>query len=326
MNIPTLMTKVAALQGHPLPVSAQPAPASVDKSVVVATDDSRQLHRARGIRMRRNVVFSSIPSAKAGDRGLRLRMDVMMPATAGPHPLVVYVPGGGFVFAAKAGGALMRGQVAAAGYVVASVEYRTTRQNATYLDGIADIRSAIAYLSEHAEEFDFDPSRVAVWGESAGGYLAAMMGVNGEVDAVIDMFGGAALDRLADGFDSATAAKIMAPGNALARYVLGPNATVFEDDPEGTRMADPTLHIVDDASAFLIFHGDDDRIVSPRQTAELHAALLAAGVESARYVLRGAGHGEIAVKRGEEKLWSTETVRELIVGFLGLTIGGISAT
>jgi acetyl esterase/lipase len=315
------MTKVAALQGHPLAISSHPAPASTDHSQIISADNSEQLGRARGIRMHRNVVFSTLAGARPGGRDLRLRMDVLVPSTPGPHPLVVYVPGGGFVYAAKAGAGRMRRHVAAAGYVVASVEYRTTRHGATYADGIADVRAAIAYLSEHAERFDVDPARVALWGESAGGYLACMMGVGGEVDAVIDMFGGSALDRLADGFDPAASALISQPGNTLARYVLGPSAHGFEDDPERTRAADATLRVGEDASSFLIFHGDDDRIVSPTQTADLHAALRSAGADSTRYVVAGAGHGEIAVKRGEEKFWTTEPMLRKMIEFLDRTIG-----
>jgi len=321
MNLPTLLTRAAALQGHRLAISAQSVDAMTDRSTLLPDDKSGQLGRARGIRIHRNVVFATIGGAAPGGGNVRLRMDILTPSTPGPHPLVVYVPGGGFVFAAKSGAARMRGNVAAAGYVVASVEYRTTRHGATYVDGIADIRAAIAHLSDHASELGIDPSRVALWGESAGGYLAAMLGVNGEVDAVIDMFGGSALDRIADGFDSDTVARVFQRGNPLARYVLGPNARTLEDDAAAVRASDPTRRIVPDASVFLIFHGDDDRIVSPRQTAELHDALRDAGVESTRYIVSGAGHGELEVKSGEAKYWTTESILKVLLDFLGRTVG-----
>jgi acetyl esterase/lipase len=43
---------------------------------------------------------------------------------------------------------------------------------ANYRDGIADVKSAIRYLRAHADDYGIDPDKVAVWGESAGGYLA----------------------------------------------------------------------------------------------------------------------------------------------------------
>jgi hypothetical protein len=45
----------------------------------------------------------------------------------------------------------MRRAVASAGHVVASIEYRTTRHHATYLDGLADVRAAVRFLRANAE-------------------------------------------------------------------------------------------------------------------------------------------------------------------------------
>ena len=68
-----------------------------------------------------------------------LRLDLVRPAAPGPHPLVVYVPGGGFVRAPRGLARRERAFVAAAGYAVASVEYRTVRQHAT-VAGLTDPR------------------------------------------------------------------------------------------------------------------------------------------------------------------------------------------
>ena len=319
MNIPTLMMKVAALRGHPLPTSSTPAPLDTSESTVVSADASNQIRRATDVGVRRNVEFASYEGALRNGASLVLRMDVVMPKTPGPHPLVVYIPGGGFVVAPKVGGAIMRRYVASAGYVVASVEYRTTRHGATWTDGVEDVRVAIRYLVAHADEFGIDPSRVAVWGESAGGYLASMVGVgnaDGTVAAVVNKFGGSALERLADGFDDATIAATYVPGNAPARYVHGPRARLIDDDEAALRAADPVSYASADAPSFLLFHGSDDRLVSPVQTALLHRALLAAGADSTRYVVLGAGHGDIAVKGGEEKYWTTVPMMRIITDFL----------
>jgi len=55
-----------------------------------------------------------------------LTLDVLTPATPGPKPLVIYVPGGGFVQADKGGALGLRTYVAESGYVVASIRYRTS--------------------------------------------------------------------------------------------------------------------------------------------------------------------------------------------------------
>ena len=91
--------------------------------------------------------------------------------------MVVFVPGGGFVASPRMAGGVIRRHLAQAGYVVASVEYRTTRHGSTYVEGVADVKSAVRFLRENAERFGVDPRRVVLWGESAGGYLASMAGV-----------------------------------------------------------------------------------------------------------------------------------------------------
>ena len=323
MNTPTLMVKVAGLLGHPLPISTHPAAFDDSGSIHLPADIREQAARPSRVRAKNNIRFARAVRPDGRERPLRL--DLLMPEAPGRHPLVVYIPGGGFVRAAKAGGRRMRRYIAAAGYVVASIEYRTTLDGATYRDGMSDVWAAVGHLTAHADEYGVDPQRIALWGESAGGYLAAMVGVTARSErgeegnailAVIDKFGGSALDRLAEGFDEATIAAVYAPGNSIARYVNGPEARLITDDPDALRAADPAAQVTPDAPAFLLFHGSDDRIISPVQTGLLHHALRAADVPSAWYIVDGAGHGDLAVKGGEEKYWTTEPMLRLLADFL----------
>ena len=59
------------------------------------------------------------------------------------------------------------------GFVVASVEYRTSNE-AKYPAPLQDVKAGIRYLRAHAERFCIDPDRIGVMGESAGGYLTCM--------------------------------------------------------------------------------------------------------------------------------------------------------
>lgn len=334
MNLPTLLTKVAALQGHPIPVSSTSADFDDHGSEVIEADPSHQLRRVKGVRLLRNLDYARRTRPDGGD--LRLRLDVMVPVEGGPHPLVVFVPGGGFVRAPKAGGARMRRAAAAAGFAVASIEYRTVLQGATYVDALDDIASAVLFLAEHADEYGIDPRRVGLWGESAGGYLVAMTGVTGHdarwgesgspVHAIVDKFGASDLSRIAEGFDDDTKGKTLGPGNALATFAIGPRASTLDDDPAAVRTADPSRRTADATAAFLLFHGSDDRIVSPIQTSILHDALRDAGVRSRRVLVKGAGHGDIAVTSGEEKYWTTEPMLGIIVDFLAAELRSPAAT
>jgi acetyl esterase/lipase len=77
--------------------------------------------------------------------------------------------------------------------------------------------------------------------------------------------------------------------------------------------ADPASRITAETPPFLLLHGDDDRIISPSQTARLHQALRAAGVESTRYVLKGGGHGELS---DHPQLWKSTELMDRVVDFL----------
>ena len=259
----------------------------------LTVDVSRQIpRRPAGLRLRRGVVY-----------GAGLRLDLLTPAAAARHPLVVYLPGGGFVFAPRAMARRERGFIAAAGYAVASVEYRTTRQHATYGDALTDISSAIGHLTGHADEYGINPGRVAVWGESAGGYLASLTGLNDpRVRAVVDQFGASDLSRAADGFDRRMHAALANPRHPIHRY----RATE----------ANPIDLVRPSAPAFLLLHGDDDRVIPPAQTLALHQALGAAGADSTRYLLAGAGHGRLARSRTQARQWTSVQVMTIIKDFL----------
>ncbi|MEW1823878.1 alpha/beta hydrolase fold domain-containing protein [Streptomyces sp. NPDC088196] len=108
-----------------------------------------------------------------------LRLDLLVPDTDEPAPLVLFVPGGGFMIARKELSPETKAYVAEAGFAVASIEYRTIVQGATFREAVADVQSALRHLRAHAEELGVDTRRVALWGESAGAYLAALTGVLG---------------------------------------------------------------------------------------------------------------------------------------------------
>lgn len=152
-------------------MSATIAPSDTSTSTILSPNPSDQIVCGKTpLKMVHDVVFSE-PVLLNGTKK-KLAMDIQIPAGPGKKPLVVYVTGGGFAFAPKQSALNLRTYVAEAGFVVASIQYRTVMDGANYRDGIADVKSAIRYLRAHADDYGIDPDKVAVWGESAGGYLA----------------------------------------------------------------------------------------------------------------------------------------------------------
>ena len=214
----------------------------------------------------------------------------------------MYLPGGGFSSAIKFLGENRRRYVA---------------------DALADAKAAIRFLRVHASEYHLDPSHLGVWGESAGGYLAAMVGVtNGmarfepsgtgpstRVQAVVDVFGLSDLTKIGADYDAANQAAHRSPSITEATFVNGKDSgrTILDDLAEARR-ANPISYVDAHDPPFLLLHGSRDGLVSPSQTARLRRALAANGVPVTRYVVEGAGHA------GPE--WSTAPIMRLIVAFL----------
>lgn len=331
-------TPPAGGQAPAFPTATSITPSDTSTSTVLKPTGPQIQCGKVGIKTTADVVYST-PTLADGKQ-LPLKMDILAPETEGKKPLVIHVTGGGFIMAAKENSLNLRTYTAEAGFVVASIQYRTTLNGAVYTDGVADVKSAVRYLREHADQYGIDPAKVSLWGESAGGYLVAMAGTtNGlkqfdvgdnldqssDVQAVIDKFGAADLSKIADDFDPQMRAAFAGPDNPVAQYVNGPTSgKSLGDDPAAVARANPITYVDGTDPAFLLLHGNADHLISPSQTLSLHTALRAAGVGSTRYVLDGADHGDLAFLTGNSTAalpWSTEEVMVHQIEFLRTKLG-----
>lgn len=255
--------------------------------------------------------------------GRKLTLDLLIPSTAtksAPAPLVVFISGGGFTGVNDPGTMDQRMAFAKAGFVVAAVQHRVVPQ-ATMPGPLQDIKSAIRFLKANAGSYNLDKTKVAVAGNSAGGYFATMVGVTGNnktmtvdgktydldvdnnldessaVNAVIDLYGvsdltiiGSGLSQaLQDGHKSAATTEAMLLAGAAAGKM---GEGVFaESMADKVAAASPYTYIDADDPDFLILHGDKDTLVSPVASADLQNRLEAAGVGVERYIVKNAGHG-----------------------------------
>lgn len=241
-----------------------------------------------------------------------LTMDILSPSLGKDEkaPAILFINGGGFTGSSPAKSLDQRYALAKAGYVVASIQHRVV-PSCRFPEPLEDCKAAVRWLRANADTYKIDADNIGVMGNSSGGYFATMVGVTGSntdfdtgdnldqssaVKAVIDLYGvsdltiiGAGLDEeIAEGHDSpATTEAMLVNGTAFGN---NKGASVF-DTPETAAEASPFTYIDGKDPAFLIFHGDKDTLVSPVASMALHQELLAAGVESERYVIAGAGHG-----------------------------------
>ncbi|MBP1903519.1 acetyl esterase/lipase [Paenibacillus turicensis] len=240
---------------------------------------------------RPNVVY-----AKYGD--LERRLQIIVPQRFGyKFPLVVFIQGSAWRKQDLNASIPNLCQIAAKGYVVASVEIRDT-DIARFPAPLEDVKCAIRYMRKHAAQYGVDPNRVAVWGDSSGGHLSLMTGLtigqynNGihgeqsdEVSAVIDYYG--VTDLLTLGKYN----NILdhdAPDSPEGLLIGGR----VKDNIELAKQASPIHQNLDKLlPPFLIIHGDSDSIVHVNQSIEMYKALKEHGQKALFYKVIGADHG-----------------------------------
>lgn len=219
-----------------------------------------------------------------------------------PSPCIVLIPGGGFQSASPDSLPVAQRYFAQHGYAVAAFSYRVIGEG-LYSDAAEDINDAIRYVRHNARRYNIDPDRLAILGNSAGGYFAALIGAsqdNGAFGAdddssfraVVDLYGLSDLTDVAMDYDEEAKAAYYDVHTAPTQYVNGvfTEKTIFET-PESAAASNPLTYIDGNEPPFLIMHGSQDRIVAPSQSILVHNALLEAGVPSLRYSLTGSDHG-----------------------------------
>lgn len=218
--------------------------------------------RRRGVRHERGVVY-----ARHGV--FPLKLDVYMPTAPAsePRPAIVQVHGGAWVSGSrKEQGIPLLNHLAANGWVGFNVNYRLSPY-ATWPEHAVDVKRAIAWVREHAAEYDVDPSFIALTGGSAGGHICAFVALTADdsslqpgfeeadtsVAAAIPFYG--VYDMLDE-----DAIHVPALRWTLERYVF---KAFRDDDPKVFREASPIYRVHADAPPFLVVHGDADSLVPP---------------------------------------------------------------
>jgi len=227
-----------------------------------------------------------------------LALDLYLPEVAEPAPLVVFVHGGAWRGGSKRN-MPMRALVAE-GFAVASIDYRLSR-TAPFPAQAHDIKRAIRFLRGQQKRYGYDARRIAITGASAGGHLAALVGVtNGDeelegqvgdhldqssaVQAIVSYFGASNLTTI---LDQSTPHGLSIRVSALELLLDGSAA----ERQDLARIASPVFHVDESDPPLLLLHGDQDPQMPVNQSLELFGAYQAMGLPVRLEIVHGAGHG-----------------------------------
>jgi len=231
--------------------------------------------------------------------GAKLSGDLYLPKGAAKAPLIIGIHGGGWQNGSPTAYRHWGPYLARNGYGMFAIKYRLAKAG-TYPKAVYDVRSAIQFVRGKAGELGVDPDRIGLWGDSAGGHLAALTGLAADqytveyrndphaavavnVKTVVGFYG--VYDLLAQWHHD----QLARPRDQIAEKFLGASPmqnrkVYFESSPVSYATIDRNK------TAFMLVHGTADDIVDPAQTQQFWQALNQAGTYSRRIVIPGAGH------------------------------------
>jgi acetyl esterase/lipase len=244
----------------------------------------------RGVTVARDVEFSRTA-------GRALRMDIYRGMSGSERrPTLVYLHGGGWVMGDKCTQGLpLCNHLARLGWVCANTNYRLS-PGATWPDQLVDAKAAIAWLREHADEWNVDPDFVAIAGGSAGGHIAAMTALTPDRRGLQPGF---------ENVDTSVQAAVMFYAVYDLRNELGVHKPEFvtnlvgrhllkafpDSQPERFAAASPRKHVEKASQPWLMLQGNADTLTPDAEARDFAEALRDASDHPVIYAeLPGAQH------------------------------------
>ena len=241
--------------------------------------------------------------------------DVVVPKAAGPHPVVVYLHGGGWICGSARTHRKLAFRLAEAGFLVLNVDYRLAPEH-PFPTPFDDCVAALRFARREATRWGGDPARIAVAGDSAGGNLAAATSAALADDparpkAAVLIYGV---------FDFATIGQGAMPGIPddgpladLGRQMIELMVSSYLGTPSERLAADPRvspLHAADRLPPSHVVVGSADPLAAQAET--LVKSLSRAGIRHEYFVDAGMPHGYFQM----EFLAPARPAIERAIGFL----------
>ena len=218
--------------------------------------------------------------------GISLRLDACLPDSSVKTPAIIIVHGGGWVRGNRRTDVQpLFEPLSQADFAWFSIDYRLATDVTQFGVAIDDVQSAIRYVKAHADEYNIDPNRIALIGESAGGQLAAMAVLRGGADVAVKAVVG-----------------IYTPTDLVSlvknsRYVPVEMQNAIKGSPfesfilAGLSQLSPIENVRRGMPPFLLIHGTSDMLVPFEQSRQMCERMRKAGGSCEVYPVEGAGHG-----------------------------------
>jgi acetyl esterase len=255
--------------------------------------------------------------------GKALLLDLHVPDGPGPFAAAILVHGGGFDEGSRSTNVKPLFQpLADAGFAWFSIDYRMAPEF-RFTQAREDMDAAIRWVKAHAAEYRVDPARIALIGESAGGFLVNYAGTHftpeTRVRAVVDLYGPVDYEILSierrdhpERFNMASIRRHFANGGGMRFFGA---EQLDEEGVAKLRATAPLRAVHKGMPPFLAIHGTKDDQVPYTQSTAFCEAIRKVGGACELVTVEGGGHGmgwpEASMQRwrGEMIAWLRKTLR-----------------
>jgi acetyl esterase/lipase len=238
-----------------------------------------------------------VPDVVYGHKdGLAMTFDVIKPKANANGAAVIFMVSGGWIsnYNPPQQTATRFKDLLDKGFTLIAVRHGSSPK---YLipEIVSDVRRAVRFIRHNAKQWGIDPNRLGVFGGSAGGHLALVLGTasdNGDPNAKEDFM------KESDRVASVVAYFPPVDLRPLARG-LNPQSTggtldrfpALNFEKEKAPDYSPIIHVSPDDPPTLLIHGDKDKLVPVNNSKVIHEAFQKNNVKTQLIIIEGAEHG-----------------------------------
>ncbi|WP_191089663.1 alpha/beta hydrolase [Nesterenkonia ebinurensis] len=265
-------------------------------------------------------------------------LDLYLPVSEdeAPLPLIIWTSGSAWMGdTGKEGAGNIAEEFTSRGFAVAGVSVRSSSQ-VQFPGQLHDIRASIRWLRANADEYNIDPDRIAIMGDSSGGWVAAIAATTSSIDQLGD-------EPDTEGVSSAVQASVpfFPPVDLLLldeqtaeqheAYDLPFDPFIVHDDPqspesmligcpiqecpEETERANPVAYVDGTEPPIHVFHGTHDPLLPPGSSETLFNALVNVGSSATYTLVEEAGHSVVEIIGAENyTVYQPNPSGELVTG------------
>jgi arylsulfatase A len=225
------------------------------------------------VRVVRDIVYAQYDARQ-------LKLDLYFPPESGQRqrtPAILVVRGGAWLSGDKDAFSFIAGQLAKAGFVAASIEYRTATE-AKFPAAVHDVKAAVRWIRAHAATYDIDQNAIGAIGGSAGGHLVALLATSSGVRELEGQGGNAETSSQVQAVVAMACVCHLEVTDATVKAFIG---EPLEEHADAIKAASPVTYVSSRSAPLLLLHSRTDPVVPFAQSVEIEELYRRAGASAA---------------------------------------------